>query len=178
MVVVEGDLRLQLGGGLGEQGRWFTGGNLGVRRNLWKLAVMLIWKGWFPDLGAGSGVPYTGHAGPGPRESTYSLPGWFRGIRGAWPCERHVGGDGLAPGAIPIGDDVGNDLLHKLCMGFHRSYTSLSPWKWAPDRDMPRVQSATNTASPAYPLTPIPVFPTNCVASRLRCPDPACTLDR
>lgn len=84
----------------------------------------------------------------------------------------------MAHGAIPVRDGVGNHLPRKLLRELHGLPQELaSLFRFVSghrNRGMPRVQSATNTASPAHPLTPIPVFPFshNGVSNRLVCPDP------
>lgn len=144
-----------------------------------KLATMLIWKEVVSVSGGRFRGVYPGHAGPGPRESILLPRGGSVGIRGVRPCERHVGGHGLAHGAIPVRDDVGNhsptQALRELPTWASTGACKFVPLcKWAPDRGMARVRSATTTASPAHPLTPIPpslYFSHNGVANRLACPD-------
>lgn len=102
------------------------GETLGCIVTLWKLAAMSIWKEVVSVSGAGSGVRTRDMRARGPGRSML-FRGRSRGIGGVRPCERHVGGHGLAPGAIPIGDDTGNDLPHKLYMSSHIGFHTCLP---------------------------------------------------
>lgn len=104
----------------------------------------------------------------------------FAGLR---PCEQHVGGHGLAHGAIPVRDDVGNHFSHTSFtrashMGFHWSlFRFVSGRRTGARPGSNRRLTPRPRPTHLHPSQSL-LFPQgNGVANRLACPDPARTLD-